>query len=148
MKRLLLAGAVLASVLFSAPAEARPFTITFDPGGSVVEFYEKYNMLRQTGAEVMVDGPCISACTLVFGLIDADKVCITSRALFGFHSASKGDEFAQDITQMIWLQYPEYVRQFLLSKGWDGTTAHPDLIWMDNQTALGFFKPCTQEPNN
>jgi hypothetical protein len=35
----------------------------------------------------MIDGLCASACTLVLGAIPQNKICVTSRAMLGFHAA-------------------------------------------------------------
>lgn len=137
-----LIAALLVFVL-AAPALAKPYVISFDGGGSIKVFYEKYQILRASSSDVVVDGPCISACTLVFGLVERDKVCITPRAIFGFHQGSESGEFSPDATGLLWYQYPSYVQQFLISKGWDGTKPQPDLIWMDNETARGWFRVCS-----
>jgi hypothetical protein len=34
----------------------------------------------------MIDGSCYSACTLVTALVPRDKICITERAMLGFHA--------------------------------------------------------------
>jgi hypothetical protein len=52
-----------------------------------VDFYEKFAGWRVNGDRVAIDGMCISACTMVVGLIDADKVCVTPYARLAFHSA-------------------------------------------------------------
>jgi hypothetical protein len=144
MKKLLLLGALLGSLFFSAPANATttPYTITFDGGGNLLEFYEKYTLLRRSGTKVIVDGPCISACTLVFTQIEPENVCVTRRAIFGFHSASQFNMFSKDGTGLLWFSYPPGVREWLKGQGWDGTTAHEELIWMDNHTARTFIKEC------
>jgi hypothetical protein len=137
----------LLSICLASPAPAA-YTITFDPGGVITEFYDKYTLIRQAGGKVIIDGPCISACTLVTNLIDNEDVCITPRAILGFHSASHGSEFSPDGTGLLWHQYPKVVRDFLISKGWDGTTAHPELIWMDNETLRTIYKTCPTHRNN
>lgn len=141
-----LMGALVALILFVSPANAA-FTITFDGGGVITDYFDKYTAVRQAGGKVIVDGPCISACTLIFTQIEPENVCITKRAIFGFHSASTvspltGREFSPDGTGMMWFSYPDYVQQFLIGKGWDGTKEHSELIWMDNTTASAFYKRC------
>jgi hypothetical protein len=43
--------------------------------------------LRGFGASVIVDGICAGACTLVLSYIPHDRMCVTSRAVFGFRVA-------------------------------------------------------------
>jgi hypothetical protein len=42
--------------------------------------------IRDSGEQVMVDGSCFSASTLVAALIPSDRVCITERAMLRFHA--------------------------------------------------------------
>ena len=106
MPRILQISCLAACLLLAAyaPAEARPngggaFTaafgacgdpcvIRFNPGGEVHIFVLAARAVR-AGAKklVVIDGPCISACAIFADLARA-KVCITSRAKFGFHKAS------------------------------------------------------------
>jgi hypothetical protein len=46
-----------------------PIRITFNPGGSVVEFIEDFTEQRNAGKRYIIDGLCISACTMILGLI-------------------------------------------------------------------------------
>ena len=81
-----LAGA-LASALVTCAASA-DVRITGDPGGEVSSYIEKFVEIRNTGERIIVDGPCLSACTLFTGIVPRDRVCITRRAALGFHAAS------------------------------------------------------------
>ena len=35
----------------------------------------------------MIDGACLSACTLVLGIVPRERICVTQRAMLGFHAA-------------------------------------------------------------
>jgi hypothetical protein len=144
MKRLFAALFMLFAL--AMPAKAT-YIITNDPGGVIDDFQEKYTMLRRAGEKVVVDGPCLSACTLVFALVPKSHVCITPNAVFGFHSARLshpilGEKFSLNGTGQMWFQYPRKLRAWLTGQGWDGTTEHNDLIWMDNEDAETFFDKC------
>ncbi|KAJ8133632.1 hypothetical protein OY671_013154, partial [Metschnikowia pulcherrima] len=39
------------------------------------------------GYRVIIDGICNSACTMVFGIVPMNKICVTPRARLGFHLA-------------------------------------------------------------
>lgn len=73
-------------LLVAAPAQA-DLRITRDHGGYVEQYKEKYQRIRRRGERVIIDGICNSACTLVFGIVPLNKVCVTPRASLGFHQA-------------------------------------------------------------
>ena len=66
MKWLALVGAV-ASALITTAAFAEVHVVN-DPGGEVSELRTKFNALRKAGERLVIDGPCLSACTLFTGL--------------------------------------------------------------------------------
>src|SRR4051812_31227548 len=77
---------LLLSVLAATPARAE-LHITRDHGGYVEEYKAKYKRIRDRGDRVIIDGICNSACTLVFGIVPMNKICVTPRASLGFHQA-------------------------------------------------------------
>lgn len=120
--------------------------ITSDYGGVLTEYIDKYNQWRQGGEQVEVSDICLSACTLMVGLLNRDQVCVEPTAIFGFHSATSGlGEFSLIGTHLLWALYPDAVKSLLISKGWDGGSndpakaEHPDLVYFPGST---FFEPC------
>jgi hypothetical protein len=84
---------IITVVLFLAsivPARA-DLRIVSSPGGEVGSFLRLFAEVRQSGERVIIDGPCISACTLVLSMIPQERICITSRAILGFHAARRLD---------------------------------------------------------
>ncbi len=77
---------VVLSLLVSVPARA-DLRITRDHGGYVEEYKAKYQRVRARGERVIIDGICNSACTMVFGIVPMNKICVTPRASLGFHQA-------------------------------------------------------------
>jgi hypothetical protein len=69
---------VLASSLTPAHATMR---IAEDRGGQIGHYLQAFAMLRSSGEDVVVDGNCLSACTLVLGIIPHSRICATPRAL-------------------------------------------------------------------
>ena len=61
--------------------------IAEDRGGQIGQYLQAFNTLRSSGERVIVDGNCLSACTLVLGLVPRERICATQRARFGFHAA-------------------------------------------------------------
>src|SRR4051794_39159854 len=68
----------------SASAEMR---IQRDFGGQIGPYLYKYAMVKEAGQKVVIDGPCLSACTLALAVIPRDRLCVTSNAVLGFHAA-------------------------------------------------------------
>src|SRR6202035_3334864 len=71
-----------------ADAALADVRIVNDPGGEVSSYVQKFEEMRAAGDRVVIDGPCLSACTLLTGIIPRVRVCVTSRAALGFHAAS------------------------------------------------------------
>jgi hypothetical protein len=114
---LLLVALVLVSS--SANAEVR---ITNDEGGSINQYFARYQGIRDSGDTVVIDGLCLSACTLVLGILPRDKVCATDGAMLGFHAAWRpnglgGRQLAADQTQRMMQSYPASVRRWISRQG-------------------------------
>ena len=61
--------------------------ISDDVGGRIGAYVEQYSQVKQNGERVVIDGTCLSACTLVLGIVPRDRICVTRRAMLGFHAA-------------------------------------------------------------
>jgi len=119
LRGLVLAGAMLASAMSSASAT---MLIAEDRGGQIGHYLQAFAMLRSSGEHVVVDGNCLSACTLVLGLIPRSQMCATSRARFGFHAAWMPDVDGRPVTsamgtQALWNIYPSEVRRWINRHG-------------------------------
>lgn len=137
------AGALfLFTACVASPAKT-PLVITFDPGGNLIEYIAKYAIVRQSGGSVVIDGACISACTLMTGILEDDQVCVTERASLAFHSASDGmGRYSEEGTQLLWHVYPPAVRKLLQERGWNGDTEHPALIYIEGEALRSIYRPC------
>ena len=110
---------LLASSLTTSAAGVR---IADDRGGQIGAYIDTFKKMRASGQKVIVDGDCISACTLVLALIRRDRICVTPRARFGFHSAWKPGFIGLPLnntagTQILWDMYPDQIRNWIISKG-------------------------------
>jgi hypothetical protein len=86
LQRLALALCLLIS--WPLAPEARFITvIAGDDGGRIGDYVGKYEAVRDSGKAVMIDGSCKSACTIVLGIVPANRICVTPRARLGFHQA-------------------------------------------------------------
>jgi hypothetical protein len=62
---LMLVGVAAAAISVS-PASAT-MQIIADPGGSVIDYVERFEAARVSGEPIIIDGACLSACTLAIG---------------------------------------------------------------------------------
>ena len=115
--------ALLFLTLAVAPARA-VLHITQDRGGYVEEYKTKYKRIRDNGERVIIDGFCNSACTLVFGIVPMNKICVTPRASVGFHQAyyDKAFTFGIKVTSLdgtsdLMSYYPQTVRDWIRRNG-------------------------------
>ena len=119
MQRIVLAIVVSLMALVPARADVR---ILSSPGGEVREYLEIFEMLRQSGERIVIDGPCLSACTLVLSTIPQNRICVTRRAVLGFHAARWIDRAgrtyaAANETQMLVATYPDAVQAWIKRRG-------------------------------
>jgi hypothetical protein len=135
---LLLAALVVASS--SANAEIR---ITNDEGGSVGQYFARYQGIRDSGDTVVIDGLCLSACTLVLGILPPDRVCATGGAKLGFHAAWRpngqgGRSLAADQTQRMMQSYPASVRRWISRQG--GLTS--EMVFLHGRALNAIVRRC------
>ena len=116
-----LSGVVSAPFLvFSAQADVR---ILSSPGGAVDAYLTAFARVRQSGERVIIDGPCLSACTLVLSTIPRNRICVTRRAVLGFHAPKLMDQYGHswrapsEITRMVTISYPAGVRAWIKKRG-------------------------------
>jgi hypothetical protein len=113
-------GAVLAAASVSSAWAA--VRIVADGGGQIGPYLERLAALRSSGQQVVIDGPCLSACTLLLGVIPRERICVTSRARLGFHAAWHPGENgrptpSQGGTQLLMEIYPQHVRRWIARQG-------------------------------
>src|SRR3954465_4270941 len=123
--RIAIARILLLSIMLSAlvlpPAHAR-VRILASPGGPVGPFLQLFERVRASGERVVIDGPCLSACTLVLDMVPSNRICVTRRAVLGFHAARSVDQqgpmYAEPEASDLGLQaYPAAVRGWIRRHG-------------------------------
>ncbi len=115
----LIAAAFMAMAVSEASATMR---ISDDIGGRIGAYVDQYSAVRNSGEKVVIDGACLSACTLVLGIVPRNRICVTRRATLGFHAAwmpgPNGRPVPSSVgTQALWDMYPQHVRQWINSRG-------------------------------
>ena len=139
--RVILVGAVLAGL--GASASSAAMLIAEDRGGQIGHYLQTFAMVRSTGERVIIDGNCLSACTLVLGLVPRERVCATPRARLGFHAAWMPDVNGRPITspmgtQALWDIYPVRVRNWINRNG----GLQRKMIFLQGHELAGFIPPC------
>lgn len=117
--RTILVTAALCAAMASARAEVR---ILASPGGQVGPFLDLFDRVRESGERVVIDGPCLSACTLVLSTVPNERICVTRRAVLGFHAARSIDRRGRmyvepEASQAVLEAYPAAVRGWISRRG-------------------------------
>jgi hypothetical protein len=120
VKRLFFAAVLALVAVSQARADLR---ILSSPGGFVVDYLQAFARVRQSGERVVIDGPCLSACTLVLSTIPSNRICVTRRAVLGFHAPRMIDRQtgrssrAPEATRIVINSYPAGVRAWIKKRG-------------------------------
>ena len=123
--------------------------ITRDHGGYVKEYKAKYERIRDRKERVIIDGICNSACTLVFGIVPMNKICVTPKASLGFHQAYYDKAFTFGIkvtssegTSDLMSYYPDTVKDWIRRNG--GLTTEMKKI-KNGEDLWKIVDPCPEE---
>src|SRR5882724_6293662 len=119
MKAIFLASVLFGTALPPAQAEMR---IRASPGGQVGPFLDLFEEVRRSGERVVIDGPCLSACTLVLSMVPNERICVTRRAVLGFHAARsvdrRGHMYAEpEASELVLEAYPAPIRSWIERRG-------------------------------
>jgi hypothetical protein len=123
--RLMLAALFLLAANLQAMAEIR---IGNNHGGLIQPYEQWAGAVAATGENVVISGPCDSACTLILGAVPRNRICVRPGGSLRFHAAFLGEknEITQQIkfegpsaagTRELWRNYPAYVRPWIKSHG-------------------------------
>jgi hypothetical protein len=140
VRRATVAAALLLVAFAPAFAEVR---ILASPGGEVGQYVRLFAALRQSGERIVIDGPCFSACTLVLSTIPRERICVTPRAVLGFHAArlvdGRGRVYAAaEATRLVAATYPPAVRAWIARHG--GLTSRP--IFLRGRELAALYQRC------
>ena len=136
---------LLAAVLLMAGIGASHAVVRIadDRGGRIGTYVDKYQGLRTSGEQVIIDGLCASACTIVLGAVPHDKICVTSAANLGFHAAwdfgANGRAITNpEATQMLYSMYPTPIRRWIAQRG----GLKSQMIFLRGKQLQAMYKPC------
>jgi hypothetical protein len=111
-----------AILLTFAPAARAEVRILASPGGMVGPFLDLFDRINASGERVVIDGPCLSACTLVLATVPSERICVTRRAVLGFHGARSIDRSGRmyaepEASELVLEAYPSAVRPWIQRRG-------------------------------
>jgi hypothetical protein len=131
------------SAMTPSPAAAE-VRIAGDPGGEVASYVRKFEAMRASGEHVVIDGPCLSACTLLLGILPRDHICVTRQAVLGFHAASYYDDTSRSLvptregTRLVMQVYPPAIRSWIVRHG----GLRPALIELRGRELAEMYSTC------
>jgi hypothetical protein len=144
MRMLRTLALIVISVLGSSATPSRAdVRIIASPGGRVGPFLDLFEEVRASGERVVIDGPCMSACTLVLSIVPNERICVTRRAILGFHAARSVDRrgrlYAEpEASQMVLHAYPAAVQDWINRRG--GLTSR--LLLLRGRELAAIYRTC------
>ena len=140
--RVCLISAVLLTALTATSASATTI-ISDDIGGKMRDYTTCFRQVRDSGEPVVISGTCVSACTMVLGLVPSDRICATPNAVLGFHAAWMFDDSGKRVvsasgTQDLMETYPASVRAWIARHG--GLTRK--MMYLRGRDLAAIVAPC------
>jgi hypothetical protein len=134
--------AIILFALAVSPARAE-VRILASLGGQVGPFLDLFERVRDSGERVIIDGPCLSACTLVLSIVPNNRICVTRRAILGFHAARsidrRGRMYAEpEASELVLEAYPAAVRGWIRRHG--GLTSR--LLMLRGRELTAIYPAC------
>jgi hypothetical protein len=114
-----------------------------DKGGKMEEYTARFQQMRNSGETVVIDGTCLSACTMVLGLLPPNRVCATPNAVLGFHAAWMYDNSRNRVasvsgTRDLMTTYPAAVRAWIERNG----GLKPNMMYLRGRALAAIVAPC------
>ena len=144
--RVVLAAAVALGPFAGMAAAASAATsvrIADDRGGNIGDYWSRFTALRDAKQQVVIDGICSSACTMVLGIVPSERICVTDNARLGFHAAYRPGFLGSRIvnepaTRTLMSIYPDAIRQWLARHGGLGM----ETIYLSGPELFALFRKC------
>ena len=105
--------------------------------------WQSFSAGRDSNEQVIIDGTCSSACTLVLGLVPTRRICVTRNAVFGFHAAWRPGFLGLPVingpaTRTLWSLYPMPIRQWIARNG--GLT--DKMLYLSGSDLFALYREC------
>jgi hypothetical protein len=145
LRRLLATAVALAPVAYIATASSAAATVRIadDRGGNIGEYWSRFTALRDAKEQIVIDGICSSACTMVLGIVPSERICVTDNATLGFHAAYRPGFLGSRIvnepaTRTLMSIYPDAIRQWVARNGGLGT----ETIYLSGPELFALYRKC------
>jgi hypothetical protein len=145
LRRLLAALFALALIAYGAASNpaAATLRIADDRGGNIGEYWSRFTALRDAKEQIVIDGICSSACTMVLGIVPRDRICVTDNAMIGFHAAYRPGFLGlrvvnEPATRTLMGIYPDAIRQWLARNGGLGS----ETIYLSGPELFALYRKC------
>ena len=124
-------------------AAAASVRIADDRGGNIGQYWARYMAIRDSGEQVVIDGTCSSACTMVLGIVPRNRICVTPNAVLGFHAAWRPGFLGLPVinvpaTRTLLSFYPNPIRQWIARNGGLG----PEMMYLSGPELLAMYREC------
>jgi len=134
--------ATLISLIAVGPAAAA-VRIHASNGGQIGPYMALFALMRDSGERIIIDGPCLSACTLVLSVVPHERICVTRRAVLGFHAAWTPDRRGRPLTHskathLMMATYPAPIRAWISRHG--GLTSRS--LWLRGRELTSLYPVC------
>src|SRR5262247_777355 len=131
-------------LMFSVGSASAEMRIQRDYGGQIGPYLYKYAMVREAGQKVVIDGPCLSACTLALAVIPRNRICMTPNAVLGFHAAWMPGADGQPVrssggTRLLMAAYPPRIRDWIKRRG----GLHSRTIFLRGRELSALYPSCS-----
>ena len=137
-----LSFAMLTAIAATAPVTPAASQTTIDisanakgRGGNIGKHQTRFENSAAKGQSIQLSGVCQSACTLVFGRVSRDKICVTPSARIGFHRGTN-----PRATDAMWNSYDSGIQGWINARTGGGLPLN--FIWMSAPDTYRFFKRC------
>jgi hypothetical protein len=136
-------AAIVVACALSTSANATVW-IQSDSGGRIEDYLSRYRSVLASNERVVIDGSCLSACTLVLGVLPRGRICATDRAAFGFHAAWEPDEHGRRVnspkwTRVVLAHLPSSIRHWISSRG----GLRPEILYLRGRELANFVPSCS-----
>jgi hypothetical protein len=106
----------LASILLfccAAEAQSADYFTGDDKGGNLEMYWNKFAAVRKSGQRVVINGKCLSACTMSVVVMPRDRICVTNKARLGFHAAIRSGRADTEGTKLLYSTYPADIQKWI-----------------------------------
>ncbi len=136
-----LAGIII--LVLTATGASAAMRIGDDVGGRIGHYIDTFSAVKNSGERVVIDGACLSACTLVLGIVPRERICVTRRATLGFHAAWIPGPEGRPVpsaagTRALWDIYPPHVRRWINARG----GLKPQMIFLRGRELTSMYREC------